>query len=73
MKRLFSVVLALVMLMSSLAVFSSARMAAYQVGDIVEFGSYPQSKVTDETLISELDSLRKLWISYNYSIEKTGM
>ncbi len=72
MKRLFSVVLALVMLMSSLAVFSSARMAAYQVGDIVEFGSYPQSKVTDESLISALNSLEKQWVSYDYSREKSG-
>lgn len=36
------------------------------VGDIIEFGSYPQSKVTDAELISALDSVSKSWISYGY-------
>ena len=38
----------------------------YKVGDIIEFGSYPQSKVTDSTLISSLNSLSKTWVSYGY-------
>ena len=28
----------------------------YDVGDIIEFGSYPQSKVTDSTLLAVLNS-----------------
>ena len=36
------------------------------VGDIVEFGSYPQSKVADAALISALDSVSKIWVSYGY-------
>ena len=38
----------------------------YQVGDIVEFGSYPQSKVTDSSLVSALDGVSKNWVSYGY-------
>lgn len=38
----------------------------YQVGDIVEFGSYPQSKVTDSSLVSALNSVSKNWVSYGY-------
>ena len=38
----------------------------YSVGDVVEFGSYPQSRVIDSDLISNLDEVEKKWISYNY-------
>lgn len=36
------------------------------VGDVIPFGSYPQSKVTDSSTISALDGISKNWISYNY-------
>ena len=35
-------------------------------GDVVEFGSYPQTKVTDSELIDELNSLPLNWVSYRY-------
>ena len=35
-------------------------------GTIINFGSYPQSKVTDSTLISKLDKEPKQWESYEY-------
>lgn len=35
-------------------------------GDTVIFGSYPQSLVTDEALISALDETEKEWISFDY-------
>ncbi len=38
----------------------------YELGDIIEFGLYPQSKVTDSVLINNLNSLSKTWISYEY-------
>lgn len=38
----------------------------YKVGDIVEFGSYPQSKVTDSSLVSALNKASKKWVSYGY-------
>ena len=48
-------------------IFSTkADAATYEVGDIIEFGSYPQSEVMDETLISKLESISKSWISYDY-------
>lgn len=42
--------------------------------ETVQFGSYPQSKVTDEKLIQELNKLDLNWISYNYleSYENVG-
>lgn len=36
-------------------------------GEVISFGSYPQSEVTDENLISKLDKLEKEWISYGFS------
>lgn len=40
--------------------------SSYKVGDIIEFGSYPQSKVTNSTTINALDKISKNWISYEY-------
>ncbi len=43
-------------------------LSSYKVGDLIEFGSYPQSKVTDSTLISKLETegSKYQWIDYNY-------
>ena len=70
-KRIFSALLVAVMLVgvAPLTGFDFQAEAAettYKTGDIIEFGSYPQSKVTDSTTISQLDSISKNWISYNY-------
>ncbi len=37
-----------------------------KVGDIIEFGSYPQSKVTDLELLNSLNSQSLDWVSYEY-------
>ena len=73
MKRKFlkfvSVVLTSLVLFLSLSMLSYAVEAEtidYKVGDIIEFGSYPQSEVTDARLKTELNKMEKTWISYNY-------
>lgn len=38
----------------------------YKKGDIIEFGSYPQSRVTDPKIATKLNGLEKTWISYGY-------
>ena len=46
-----------------------AEAAAYSVGDIVTFGSYPQSEVTkesDSATYSKLEAAAKNWVSYEY-------
>ena len=35
---------------------TTADAAEYQAGDVIEFGSYPQTRVTDEALITALDA-----------------
>lgn len=73
-KRILSVVLVAVMLIGiapmggiDLAPKASAKdISSYSVGDIITYGSYPQSKVTDSGLISKLDNQFKIWISYEY-------
>lgn len=67
-KRSVAIVLTVVMLLgvvplSGIEVTASAADSAY---DIVEFGSYPQSEVTDSSTISKLDKITKNWISYGY-------
>ena len=68
-----SVLLALLMLLSCapLGVFASAAETEYKTGDIIEFGSYPQSEVTDSALKSALTSRAGStsgWTSYDYYI-----
>lgn len=41
-------------------------LSSCKVGDLIEFGSYPQSEVKDSATISALDSITKNWKSYNY-------
>ena len=45
---------------------AEALSPTHRVGDIVEFGSYPQSKVTDSSLVSALNGVSKTWVSYGY-------
>lgn len=48
-------------------IFSTkADAAEYKVGDIIEFGSYPQTEVTDTSLLSALNALSLSWASYGY-------
>ena len=42
--------------------------SAFEIGDLIEFGSYPQTKVTDADTLNRLNSLLKddIWASYGY-------
>ena len=44
----------------------------YNVGDIVEFGSYPQSRVTDDETIDALNNTDTVWNSYDYYLGSGG-
>ena len=83
MKRILSIVLVVVMTIgiAPLSGFvglelpefgtkaSATTITSYKQGDIIEFGWYPQSEVTDSSIISELNSLagdNKSWTSYGY-------
>lgn len=39
---------------------------AFKTGDLIAFGSYPQSKVTDSALREKLEAQPKEWVSYGY-------
>ena len=76
LKQIISAILVAIMLIGTapisginLSVESSAMdLSSYKVGDLIEFGSYPQSEVKDEALIGELEaeSSKYQWIDYNY-------
>lgn len=68
MKKLLSLILAAIMLLAAMPI-AFAEGNTYKVGDIIQFGSYPQSEVKDEALIAELNALApewKDWTSYGY-------
>ncbi len=52
--------------MSFFAPQAEAAGKTYKVGDIVEFGSYPQSRVTNSSLVSALNKVSKSWVGYGY-------
>lgn len=71
-KRILCVILTLCLFLSIAPVTMAADTAddGYQKGDIIEFGSYPQSKVTDDSIISALNNILTddMWVSYGYYI-----
>ena len=79
LKSALSLLLCMIMVFGAVAVggkgigelFSSgkAEAAGYSVGDIVTFGSYPQSEVTkesDSATYAKLEATSKNWVSYRY-------
>ncbi len=76
-KRVLGISLVLVLLLSTV-LFSetfATETIEYQVGDIVRFGSYPQSKVTENVLTYTLNNLAPDWtdwISYGYYSSTTN-
>ncbi len=75
MKRAVAVILSAVIIIGSIGVgnlfvFADDSKTSYSVGDIIEFGSYPQHRVTDSDTILNLNALStslSSWVSYNYS------
>lgn len=67
-KRTLSVILAMLFVMSVFSAGSDALAAdeGYQKGDVIEFGSYPQTRVTDEETLAALDATEPEWHSYGY-------
>lgn len=62
-KRLLGAFLAVMMVVTMLpngvikvSAASAATQSSYDTGDIIEFGSYPQTRVTDESLIAALNA-----------------
>lgn len=70
MKRIISIIIAIFMIATSIPLLALPTFAeedtSYSVGDHIQYGNYPQSKVTDEALLATLDGITKNWISYNY-------
>lgn len=71
LKKAMSILFAVVMIFGIIGntgyvKISAATITDYEVGDIIEFGWYPQSEVKDEALIAELDKIDGEWVSYGY-------
>ena len=68
-KQILSIALTLCMLLCIAPMSlqeAQAETLDYEVGDIIEFGTYPQSKVTDSATITALNGLALDWNYYNY-------
>ncbi|MGN0467208.1 MAG: fibronectin type III domain-containing protein [Acutalibacteraceae bacterium] len=73
-KSVLSFVLSVVMLLcafpASLFSFEASAAAVticdFKNGDIISFGSYPQSRVTDKKTVEALNKISAKWVSYGY-------
>ena len=65
-KRFFVLVLITVVIAVLSGSFVLVNAISYNAEDIVSFGLYPQTKVTDEDLIKQLDKQSLSWKSYGY-------
>ena len=66
MKKFLSIILAVLMTATAVPM-AFAEGDTYEVGDIIQFGSYPQSEVKDQTLLLELNKLAPAWENWtNY-------
>ena len=76
LKRILSALLVAVMLVGVAPIggidftpkAKAMDLSSYNVGDIIEFGSYPQSEVKDSGLIAKIEAAGASisWIDYNY-------
>ncbi len=69
MKKILPLLLVAVMFLTAIPIVYAEDADTYKVGDIIQFGSYPQSEVKDEALIAELNAFApewEDWTSYGY-------
>lgn len=70
MKRMISVLITIILLAGIISVSSTTYFAtAIDTSTLVTFGSYPQSRVTDSSLIATLNSQSLSWIYYDYYVD----
>ena len=72
--RTLSLLVVCILLLGSVSVGPAAIAAdtGYQNGDVIEFGSYPQSRVTDAETLAALNALEPEWKSYGYHAMALG-
>lgn len=77
MKQMMRILAAVMVIMMIFAIAPSAGLfgvelgikadaASYKVGDHIQFGTYPQSRVKSKALIQKLEAVEKVWKSYGY-------
>lgn len=69
MKKIIATIMSVILLLTIAPMACAEENNTYKEGDIIQFGSYPQSEVKDETLIAELNVLAPEWddwTSYGY-------
>ena len=73
-KKFLSILLSILVLLNFMTLAINAydeksktkKITDYSAGDIVEFGWYPQTEITDKDLINNLNSISASWVNYNY-------
>ena len=69
-KKMLSLALTMILVLSAVpfSALTARAETTYAVGDIIEFGGYPQSRVTDANTVAALNAKVKDgdWVSYGY-------
>ena len=70
MKKTLAIVLSVIIVLAAIPLMSFAAetktVADLSAGDKFTFGSYPQSKVTDQATLTAINGAEKTWKSYGY-------
>ena len=73
MKRTLCILLSIILAVTGLVGLAvPAGAIGYKVGDVIEFGSYPQTEVKDSATVMALNAAPGLWQSYRYYIGTDG-
>ncbi|MBR5428619.1 MAG: hypothetical protein IK118_09750, partial [Clostridia bacterium] len=61
-----AVLLCAIMFAGTFVPVFAENLSGYQVGDVIEYGTYPQTRVTNAKLLEKLNDVPKTWKSYGY-------
>lgn len=70
LRRVIGILLVLVLVLSVFTIMP-INVSAYSVGDTIQYGNYPQSEVTDSSIVATLNALSPEWHYYKYYINST--
>ena len=64
-KRIIAILLSVLMAVTTMAICAVPASAEYKVGDTIQFGTYPQTKVSETTALKNAAD-KATWASYDY-------
>lgn len=71
MKKIICLLLAVIICLTNIPFVYAQETSNYKNGDVIEFGSYPQTLVEDKIIIEKLNEMAEKWTYYDYFSDYT--